>query len=202
MRAEDRRELILQAATTVFGDHGYDGTTTAQVARAAGVSQPYVVRVFGTKEKLFLAVLHRALDRLLVAFRAALADTGSGVPAQRRIGLAYVGLAADRGLLLSLMHGFVLGRDPLIGAAAREGFIVVYRFLRHEAGFSPDESQQFLAAGMLINTMIGLRMTDDFDRDPDVHELLTNAFPEKIGLMLDLAAAERAESAARAQGDA
>jgi hypothetical protein len=113
-----------------------------------------------------------------------------------------VGLVADRGLLLSLMHGFVLGRDPLIGAAAREGFIVVYRFLRHEAGFSPDESQQFLAAGMLINTMIGLRMTDDFDRDSDVHELLTNAFPEKIGLMLDLAAAERAESAARAQGDA
>ena len=94
MRAEDRRELILQAATTVFGDHGYDGTTTAQVARAAGVSQPYVVRVFGTKEKLFLAVLHRALDRLLVAFRTALADTGSGVLVLVDIGSAVLSVRA------------------------------------------------------------------------------------------------------------
>ncbi|MCU1580821.1 MAG: TetR/AcrR family transcriptional regulator, partial [Microbacteriaceae bacterium] len=52
MRAEDRRELILEAATRVFGDRGYIGATTNLVAVAAGVSQPYVVRIFGTKEKL------------------------------------------------------------------------------------------------------------------------------------------------------
>ena len=73
MRSADRRELILEAATAVFGELGYGGATTDKVAKAAGVSQPYVVRMFGTKEQLFLEVLRRALDRLLAVFRAELA---------------------------------------------------------------------------------------------------------------------------------
>lgn len=185
MRADLRRQLILDAAMRVFGDHGYVGTTTAEIARAAEVSQPYVVRMFGSKEKLFLEVLHRALATLFAAFRAALAED-SEVPASRRIGLAYLGLAAHRGLLLSLMHAFVLGGDPGVGPVAREGFLCVYRFLRDEAGFTVDESQNFLSGGMLISTMIGLRMTDDFDRDSSARELLTAAFPEKLDLMRSL----------------
>lgn len=185
MRAERRRELVLDAAMRVFGDHGYVGTTTAEIARAAGVSQPYVVRMFGTKEKLFIEVLHRALDTLLDAFRAALAAESEVVVA-RRIGLAYIGLVSHRGLLLSLMHAFVLGGDLGVGAVAREGFLRIYRFLRDEAGLTVDESQNFLSGGMLINTMIGLRMMDDFDRDPSVRELLTAAFPENLDLMRSL----------------
>jgi AcrR family transcriptional regulator len=182
MRAEERREFILRAATEVFGDYGYVGTTTAEIARAAGVSQPYVVRVFGTKERLFLEVLARSLDLLLAAFRGALADA-TEEPVDRRIGIAYVGLTAQRGLLPSLMHAFVLGRDPGIGPAARDGFMVVYRFLREEAGLTPDESQNLLSGGMLVTTMIGLRMTDDLDRDAGVRELLTTAFPEGLDLV-------------------
>lgn len=186
MRGDDRRELVLDAAMRVFGDYGYFGTTTAQVARAAGVSQPYVVRMFGTKQQLFLDVLQRALDILLATFRAAIA-TESDDPLSHRIGVAYVELSAQRGLLLSLMHGFVLGRDPVIGAAARAGFICVYRLLRDEAGFGVDETQRFLAGGMLINTLVGLRMTDDYERDADVRELLQAALPEKLDLILALA---------------
>src|SRR6187549_3995712 len=113
MKAEDRRELIIQAATAVFGDYGYYGTTTDQIARAAGVSQPYVVRMFGTKEKLFVEVLERALTLLLEAFRRAL-GADDGQPLMRRLGLSYIALLAHRGLLLSLMHAFVLGSDPVI----------------------------------------------------------------------------------------
>ena len=87
MKAEDRRELVIQAATAVFGDYGYYGTTTDQIARAAGVSQPYVVRMFGTKERLFTTVLERALEMLLDTFRAALAEP-SDAPARYRMGLA------------------------------------------------------------------------------------------------------------------
>ena len=200
MRAGQRRELILEAAMQVFGDHGYVGTTTAEIARAAGVSQPYVVRMFGTKEKLFIEVLHRAIDALLAAFRAALADE-SEIPVGRRIGLAYVGLAAHRGLLLSLMHAFVLGGDPRVGPVAREGFLCAYRFLREEAGFTVDESQNFLSAGMLVNTMIGLRMVDDFDCDPSARELLTAAFPEKLDLMRSLTASAIVHSAGHTADD-
>ena len=53
----DRREQILEAATVVFGERGYAGGTTDAIARAAGISQAYVVRMFGSKEDLFLAVV-------------------------------------------------------------------------------------------------------------------------------------------------
>ncbi len=192
MKAEDRRELIIESATAVFGDYGYYGTTTDQIARAAGVSQPYVVRIFGTKEKLFVEVLGRALELLMRAFRRALA-TDDGQPLARRLGTAYVGLLEHRGLLLSLMHAFVLGSDPVIGERARSGFLEVYEFLRHEAGMSADEAGLFLANGMLSNTMIGLRMTDMDSASPIAHELLLACFPEKLEQIVYLGDSHRPE---------
>jgi AcrR family transcriptional regulator len=191
MRSEDRRELILQAATAVFGERGYVGATTDAVARAAGVSQPYVVRMFGTKETLFLEVLRRALDKLLSTFRTALADgiaADEGAEATgHRIGTAYGDLLSDRGLLLSLMHAFILGSDPVIGKAAREGFLDVYKFLRFEAGFTPAEADIFLAHGMMMNTMVGLRMADEYaGGDPCAVDLLETAMPSKLDLLLSI----------------
>jgi TetR/AcrR family transcriptional regulator len=184
MRSEDRRELILEAATAVFGEHGYEGATTDRVAKAAGVSQPYVVRMFGSKEQLFLDVLHRALDRLLAAFRAAI--PGDRDTLSHRLAFAYVDLLDDRGVLLALMHSFVLGSDPVIGKAARKGFLEVYALLRHEAGIEAEEVRLFLANGMLLNTMVAIRMSDDFDSDPDARELLATLLPEKLDLVLAL----------------
>jgi len=189
MRSEDRRALILEAATAVFGERGYVGTTTDAIAKAAGVSQPYVVRMFGTKEALFLEVLDRAVSRLLSTFRTALADGVSAGEARdaigHRIGYAYADLLSDRGLLLSLMHAFVLGSDPVIGKAAREGFLEVYKFLRFEAGFSPAEADIFLAHGMMMNTMVGLRMADEYaGGDPCAVDLLETALPAKLDLLL------------------
>lgn len=193
MRAEDRRELVLQAATAVFGEHGYVGATTDAVAKAAGVSQPYVVRMFGTKEALFLAVLDRALQRLLSAFRAAIADQPGG-PADElhhRIGQAYIDLLADRGLLLSLMHGFVAGSEPAIGRAARRGFLDVYRLLRREGGFSAEEARTFLSGGMLLNTLVGIRMADDYDDDPDARELIDSVAPTKAEFLVRISRTPR-----------
>ena len=183
MRVEDRKELVLTAATAVFGEHGYVGTTTDAVAKAAGVSQPYVVRMFGTKEALFLAVLERALGRLLDAFEAAVDDGGDDL--HGRIGAAYGELLSDRGLLLSLMHAFVLGSDPAIGSAARRGFLKVYALLRHRAGFSPAEARDFLAHGMLLNTLVGIRMAAD--DSPDARELVASVVPTKAALLARLA---------------
>ena len=184
MKAEDRRELVLTAAMEVFGDNGYIGTTTDMIARAAGVSQPYIVRLFGTKEKLFLEVMQRALDRLFETFEKAL--PGDPETVGRRLGLAYVELLNDRGLHLSLMHAFVSGNDPVIGKAAREGFISVYKYLREFGGFTGPETETFLAHGMLINTMVGLRMTEVYGADPVAKELLDCTFGEKLDVAMNL----------------
>ena len=185
MPAAQRRELVLTAATKVFGELGYAGATTDTVAKAAGVSQPYVVRIFGTKEKLFLEVLERAGTRLLAAFSDEIADSTSDLGIGHRLGLRYISMLRDRGLVLTLMHGFVLGADPVIGPCARQGFMDIYRLLIGKANFSPDEAYQFLAGGMMINTMMGLRMGDEFDTDPDVESLLRAAFPEKLDTFLE-----------------
>jgi TetR/AcrR family transcriptional regulator len=190
MASDERRVLVLEAATAVFGQRGYAGTTTDQVAAAAGVSQPYVVRMFGTKEKLFLAVLGRALDTLMAAFRRALAEE-SDVPVHERMGLAYADLLLDRGLLLSLMHGFVLGSDPEIGKTARAGFLLVYKFLKDEVGLPPAVASDFLAHGMMLNTLVGLRMTDEYETNPDARELLETAVPHKLPILLAGAAADK-----------
>ena len=65
---------MLEAASLVFGERGFAGATTDAVAQAAGVSQAYVVRTFGSKKALFAEAAQRALDRTEEAFRSAAAE--------------------------------------------------------------------------------------------------------------------------------
>ncbi len=194
--AEERREQILEAATTVFGELGYAAATTDRVARAAGISQPYVVRLFGTKEQLFIATLRRTLARLLAAFRAALADADAGADAagvgearEARLGEAYLELVEDRGTLLTLLHGFMMGSDPVIGPVARDGFLQVFRMLRDEAGFTPEQIHRFLADGMLINTLLASGVGLAAKRDRDAAELMDCTFGAHVAEVLERASA-------------
>ena len=177
MSAEQRRDEVVRAAGTVFGRNGYAGTTTDQVARAAGISQPYVVRMFGSKETLFLEVLDRAEHALLAAFRTALEQHRStGRPRdvlEADLGDAYTALIADDGIHLPLMHGFLEGEDPAVGPKARSGFLRVWGFLVEEAGLTRDEAARFLGFGMLINVVLGLRMS--VDPDPEARRLVDAA---------------------------
>lgn len=189
MSSAERREQIVTAATAVFGARGYGGTTTDDIARAAGVSQPYVVRLFGTKEALFLAALDDAVEHLVATFRGALAALADRPEEERHHGLgeAYVELLRVRGLHLLLSQAFLLGAHPVIGAAARHGFARIWRLLRDEAGLGGPQAHEFLAHGMLINTMLGLRVTEDYGRDDDMTELLDTCFPTKIHSVLAVA---------------
>ena len=200
--AAERRELILDAATAVFADRGYAGATTDQVAKAAGISQPYVVRMFGTKEKLFLEALDRALEKLFSMFRSVIAAYDAGeladqvaaldmAPDANRaeqlmplIGAGYADLIEDRGILMMLMQAFVTGHEPAIGACAREGFLEVYRLIRDEAGFSPEAARDFLAQGMLMNTLLSIRLPEVYDESDIAVELLDCTLKTKLPLIL------------------
>lgn len=61
MAGEERRDQILRVAMTLFSNHGFRGTTTKEIAHAAGVSEAMVFRHFATKEDLYAAILdHKA----------------------------------------------------------------------------------------------------------------------------------------------
>ncbi len=187
MTAVERREAILDTASAVFGERGYYGATTDQIARAAGISQPYVVRMFGSKEALFLAVIERAKSSLLQSFRAALADwqadSAAGGDPCEALGPAYLELLRERGVHTSLMQAFMQGSDPAIGRAARDGFLEIWAFLRDEAGISPEAARGFLADGMLINVLAGLEMPREAATRPAAAELLAATLGDKAALL-------------------
>jgi AcrR family transcriptional regulator len=156
MPAAERRALILAAATRAFAASGYAGTSTDTVAKEAGVSQPYVVRMFGTKLELFLAVFGHACDRIEAAFRAVLEEGPFDPDSEddlHRMGHAYTELLADSDFLHVLMHGFSASGVPEIGAAARAGMGRIFAVLR-ETGWSDEQVRDFIAHGMLLNVLL------------------------------------------------
>lgn len=68
------RELLLAAASELFGERGYAGTSTRDIAERAGVTEPMLFRHFGTKAKLFqeaaVTPFVQFMDRYIADYRA------------------------------------------------------------------------------------------------------------------------------------
>ena len=185
MNADDRRELVLRAATRAFAGGGFHGTSTDAVAKEAGVSQPYVVRIFGTKLELFLEVFARSSDQIRSAFEQVLAqarEEGTETDDDEvweRLGLAYTELLADRDFLQVLMHGFSAGAVPEIGAQARAGMGKIYATLM-TTGCEPERAKDFIAQGMLLNVMMSMRAPEHADEDDALADLTVCAFGDAL----------------------
>jgi AcrR family transcriptional regulator len=172
MPAEQRREQVLDAAVAAFAEGGYAGTTTDQVARRAGVSQPYVVRMFGTKAALFLAAHAKVMGQVRDAFTAA-ATPGAGKKQNaHEVAATYVQLVKDQNLLRVMQHGYSLGADPELGPAMREAMLQTVRQIREITGATIEETRDFLAMGMLINTLVSLQLPEYAGDDPDAAALI------------------------------
>src|SRR5919201_3683123 len=118
--AEERREEILLVAMDEFGEHGLDGTSTDTIARKAGISQPYLFRLFGTKKELYLETVRRCLSQTLEVFEEA-ADGLHGEEALHAIGQAYRGLLADRVRLRGQMQAYSDCEDDDVREVVRAG---------------------------------------------------------------------------------
>ncbi|GAB7045298.1 TetR/AcrR family transcriptional regulator [Catenuloplanes indicus] len=154
LTAAERGEQLIAAAVTAFASGGYAGTTTDQVARLAGVTQPYVIRLFGSKQRLFIAVMEHVCDRIEATFREA-ATQGTDVA---MLGGAYIDLLAERDLLAVLLHGFGASADPEIGDVVRAGFGRIYETVRGLTGGSTEEMHAFMAEGMLCTVLSAMRL--------------------------------------------
>ena len=107
-----RREEILEAALDEFAERGLHGASTEEIARRAGISQPYVFRLFGTKKELFTAVVNRCFRETLEMFQRA-AEGLRGEEALEAMGKAYVErLLTDRTGLRAQMQAYAACDDP------------------------------------------------------------------------------------------
>src|ERR1700722_8110791 len=107
-----RREEILDAAMLEFAERGFHGASTEDIARGAGISQPYVFRLFGTKKELFRAVVSRCFRETLEMFQRA-AEGHRGAEALEAMGQAYVNqLQTDSVRLRAQMQAYAACDDP------------------------------------------------------------------------------------------
>lgn len=151
LSASERTEQILSAAVTAFSSGGYAGTSTDDVARLAEVSQPYVIRLFRSKQRLFVAAVEHACGRIEHAFR------DSGATDLAGLGDAYDLLLEQRELLGMLLHGFAASADPEIGKVVRARFGGIYGTIRELTGAEPEEITRFLGTGMLLTVLSAMR---------------------------------------------
>jgi AcrR family transcriptional regulator len=153
--AEERREAVLGAAMKVFAERGYLGTPTMEVAKAAGISQAYLFRLFPTKLELVLAVVERSNRRIHDTFaKAAAAARAQGDDPGKAMGESYAALVADRELLLTQLHAHAAAASmPEVAEAVRAGFADLYELIKRETGADDDAIRSFVATGMLMNVM-------------------------------------------------
>lgn len=157
--AAERREVLIEAAVAAFAEHGFHGTPTTEIAKAAGISQAYLFRLFPTKSELYVAAVDRCYERLGNAMRAAAADESApGNTAQERMGHAYADLMLDRTTLRATLHAFAAasGDDPAIRDAVRRGFGDLVELIRRLGGVDGEELRVFVGKGMLITVLAGM----------------------------------------------
>ena len=153
--AEERREAVLDAALTEFGDHGFEGASTDAIARAAGISQPYLFRLFGTKKELFIASTELCFANAYSRFADASAGL-QGEEALEAMGLAYkAAIAEDPRRLRAQMQSYAACDDPEIAAVVRRGFGRLVDLVESK-GADPEQAARFFAAGMLVNVMASM----------------------------------------------
>jgi AcrR family transcriptional regulator len=71
LSAEERKAAVLDTACGIFSTGSYRGTTTAEIARQAGVTEPVLYRHFASKRDLYLAVLDESWSRLRAVWQEA-----------------------------------------------------------------------------------------------------------------------------------
>jgi len=153
--AEERREAVLEAALAEFAAHGLDGGSTDAIARAAGISQPYVFRLFGTKKELFMATIERCLRGTLEMMRTASAGL-KGEAVLEAIGEAYTQRLANPTYLHAQMQSYAACGDPAIREVVRKGYGEMVEYVERASGLEPDRVAHFFAKGMLLNVVASM----------------------------------------------
>lgn len=157
--AEQRRESLIAAAIPIFAKRGYHAAATLEIAKAAGISQAYLFRLFPTKVDLFVAVCGVATERMLRAFDAAADEAGpAGADRLEAMGKAYDDLLErDRDVLLIQLHSQVAaGDERKIRTAMQRTFRELHRLVGDRSGASDEELRPWFAHGMLCNVMAAI----------------------------------------------
>ena len=150
--ADERRVAVLDAATHEFARKGLHGASTDDIARAAGISQPYLFRLFGTKKELYLATAKRTVDDLHHVFADA-ARGKTGADALKAMGAAYENVLADQDRLMLMLKCWASCDDPEICEGVRSAWRDLVDLAERSSGESPEAVSTFFSKGVLLTIL-------------------------------------------------
>ncbi|MEU6261000.1 TetR/AcrR family transcriptional regulator [Streptomyces sp. NPDC047043] len=161
--APERRESVIRAAIAEFARTGYQGTSTAAIAKRVGVTQPYLFRLFPGKKAIFVAALVRSAEDTRLAFERAADGVEDGERAWQVMADAYAQLISTRPeTLLMQMQAYVIVAateaqgDDLIGEVVRAGWMRIWETVYLSLGADAERTASFFACGMLGNTLTAI----------------------------------------------
>jgi len=161
MSADARRVAILEAAIHEYGRTGMHATSTEVIAERAGISQPYLFRLFGTKAELITAAIEHHTDGLRAAFREAVENRPEGTSPLVAMGLAYLTqLENDPNDLRCQLHTWAAASDPDIKEVAQRTYRAIWADVAELSGEPPEEVRRFMSYGMLLTILGALDLPD------------------------------------------
>jgi AcrR family transcriptional regulator len=176
LTAAERRHDVLDAALVEFAERGYEGTSTEDIARRAGISQPYLFRLFGTKKGLYIASVSRCFRETLELFQRA-AEGLRGEEAMQAIGRSYMEhLQANHVWLRAQMQAYAASDDPEIRAVVRAGYGDLVAYVRRVSGADWPVVWRFFSNGMLLNVLASMHVTEH--PEPWMSDLLAGSGKE------------------------
>jgi AcrR family transcriptional regulator len=156
MSAEERREMIIRVAACEFSTGGYRGTTTESIAHRAGISQPYIFRLFPGKKALFLASAELCFARLTVAFEHA-ADGLEGRRALQAMSTAHETMTAERCILLLELQLYVAcAAEPDIARLVNRRWTQLREHVLARTGAAGEKVDSFFADRLYTTTQLAL----------------------------------------------
>ena len=149
---------MLDAAVIEFSEKGLHGASTEAIAGRAGISQPYVFKLFSTKKDLFLAALERVCDRIVKAWEESVA--GGPDDPLLAMGEAFVGLTFHREELMLVLQACAASKDPEVLQLMRTRMERMYDYVARTTGEPGERVQAFFAQGMLLTVGAGLALPE------------------------------------------
>ncbi len=159
MTADERRAAVLAVALRIFARDGISGASTEEIATAAGISQPYLFRLFGTKRELFLETVALGCAAIIRSFKQA-SEGLEGAEALEAMGRSYPALIANHDLLLIQLQSYAASGEPEIRAFTAAQFAGIVHYVAHRTALGPAAMREFFATGMLCNLVAALGLVD------------------------------------------
>jgi AcrR family transcriptional regulator len=193
--AEERRVAVLEAASAIFSRGTYRGTTTAEIAKHAGVTEPVLYRHFRSKRDLYLACLEEAWKDTREMWDLVIAEEPDPTLWLMAMGRAYLATKDRRGQLAHLwMQSLTeVSDDPEIRKSLRRQLQSVHAYVadvmrrsQEAGGILPErevdvEAWVFISLGLLgtVGRRLGGVVGDDFQRVMEARrEWLTGRPPD------------------------